>query len=165
MMSFLPLVYATLLQSLICSLCLRPSSRSLCKSISGCVFYLMDTCCIFFMLQGWSVLDMTTGSSLFFSTVFGVFVPLISNFLYILVYLFFFFCNIHRPHLYAPPPFASASDGTLKASYSSLSSKKPGDDKLHTFGSHSSSRAGSKFHGRLIWWFINSAPVFKRIHD
>jgi serine/arginine repetitive matrix protein 2 len=72
--------------------------------------------------------------------------------------------------LYQPlrPAKSRVASGTLKASYSSLSSEKRGDNIVHlpslVFGSRSSSRAGSK--GSMEELSGGSLTlVFKRIHD
>jgi serine/arginine repetitive matrix protein 2 len=63
------------------------------------------------------------------------------------------------------PAKVRVPSGTLKASFSSLSSEKRDDNNVHpTFGSRSSSRAGSK--GSMEEYSGGSlTPVFKRIHD
>jgi serine/arginine repetitive matrix protein 2 len=72
--------------------------------------------------------------------------------------------------LYQPlrPAKSRVASGTLKASYSSVSSEKRGDNNVHVpslvFESRSSSRAGSK--GSMEELSGGSlTPVFKRIHD
>jgi len=72
--------------------------------------------------------------------------------------------------LYQPlrPAKVRVASGTLKASFSSLSSEKRGENNVHapslTFGSRSSSRAGSK--GSMEEYSGGSlTPVFKRIQD
>ena len=71
--------------------------------------------------------------------------------------------------LYQPlrPAKVRVASGTLKASFSSLSSEKRGDNNASSplmFGSHSSSRSGSK--GSMDEYSGGSlTPVFKRIHD
>ena len=76
-----------------------------------------------------------------------------------------------EPH-YQPlrPAKVRVASGTLKASYSSLSSEKQSDNKVHapslSFGSRSSSRAGSKGSMEEYSGGCGSlTPVFKRIHD
>ena len=72
--------------------------------------------------------------------------------------------------LYQPlrPAKVRVASGTLKASFSSLSSEKRGDTNVHapslSLGSRSSSRTGSK--GSMEEYSCGSlTPVFKRIHD